>query len=312
MSFFNKFKNIIIVIALAIIIFYAGCIKRMHDTDKKIKLKVIEYNNSPTRLLPNDTIKIMSYNINGLPWPIRSGKKKAYEYIANELYNNRENGTGPGIVLIQEGFTNTVNTIIEKSGYKYVIKPINVLGILNSGLYILSDYPIVNAYEISYGTTIAGWDALANKGVLLFSIILPNGEKLNLINTHLNSVNSSGVSQEKSFLAQKKQLYIIDNNLKMIDRNDHTVFGGDFNIKTHQPNYEFMLSKLNVSDSYDDCLQNDDCDGANDKRHIDVVDHFLYESDTLEISDIRRTFLGGSTDFKLSDHSALVVTYKFK
>jgi hypothetical protein len=56
------------------------------------------------------TFSVMTYNVEGLPWPIRSGRGDKLKAIGRELAAMREKGVEPDVVLLQEGFRDEVGT----------------------------------------------------------------------------------------------------------------------------------------------------------------------------------------------------------
>src|SRR6478736_4561758 len=81
----------------------------------------------PTPFTPSGPIQpvelsVMTYNVEGLPWPVRAGRGSKLKAIGRELAVLRERGLEPDVVLLQEGFSDEVDDLIELSGYPYVAK----------------------------------------------------------------------------------------------------------------------------------------------------------------------------------------------
>ena len=205
-------------------------------------------------------ISILTYNVAGLPWPLRKDRKAALYAIGDDLSLMHEQGRAPDIVLIQEGFSQHMAEMIRRSGYSYYAKgpsrrdradesqsivPSGFLQsgqfakgekagkILNSGLYVLSKWPIrTQLREPFFKGACAGFDCAANKGLLWVEIDVPGMPGyLQVMTTHLNSHRSSGVSQDRSLQAHNLQIVQI---AKFIERHlmpeQPLIFGGDFNI----------------------------------------------------------------------------------
>ena len=68
------------------------------------------------------TFSVMTYNVEGLPWPVRKGRGQALKAIGGELAAMRAAGRQPDVVLIQEGFRSEIWDLIDESGYPYVAR----------------------------------------------------------------------------------------------------------------------------------------------------------------------------------------------
>ena len=208
------------------------------------------------------TFSVLIYNIAGLPWPVKSGRAERLALIADKFARLREEGRAPNLVLLQEAFMEESRDIIHAGGYRnYVAGPQaadvvegaspkaspeflrdrrNWRGetwgkVMNSGLYILSDFPIVAAHKTAFPRLdCAGWDCLANKGVMMARIRIPGVPfAIDVANTHMNSKGpSSGVDLGRTSAAQKLQL---DTLHDLVERNSHAarplIVAGDFNLK---------------------------------------------------------------------------------
>ncbi len=67
-------------------------------------------------------LSVMSYNVAGLPWPVKAGRGEALKRIGDELAKMRAAGTEPDVILIQEGFRKEIGDLIDRSGYPYVAR----------------------------------------------------------------------------------------------------------------------------------------------------------------------------------------------
>jgi endonuclease/exonuclease/phosphatase family metal-dependent hydrolase len=204
-------------------------------------------------------LSVLTYNIHGMPWPFAKERDDAYEQIEDRLSAMRGDGRQPHIVLLQEAFTNRAREIGKNAGYAYVVdgpsssqageavdlgvntafardasftKGETVGKYLGSGLQILSDYPILSMRRAAFPSfACAGYDCLANKGVLLVTIRIPGQtEPVTIVTTHMNSKRASGVSEARSAEAYQMQAkalnrFVGDNR----DEASPIIFGGDFN-----------------------------------------------------------------------------------
>jgi endonuclease/exonuclease/phosphatase family metal-dependent hydrolase len=219
-------------------------------------------------------ISVLTYNVEGLPWPLRQNRAPRLDEITRRLGAMRADGTAPHIVLLQEAFTNTAVRIGPRAGYaNYVRGPgagmrrpptseeaeRELVGrrkrskgegfpqFMPSGLYILSDFPILAATRQPFRSReCAGFDCLSNKGLVHARVAVPGvPEPVDVINTHLNSRGSTGVSEQRSLLAHRLQ---VDESTRFIETyrapGNPLVFGGDFNMRNAPDRYErFALRK---------------------------------------------------------------------
>src|SRR5204862_8341823 len=59
------------------------------------------------------TLSVMTYNVEGLPWPVRRGRGSQLKAIGEQLAALRARGLQPDVVLLQEGFRSEVADLIE-------------------------------------------------------------------------------------------------------------------------------------------------------------------------------------------------------
>ena len=225
-------------------------------------------------------LRVLSYNINGLPAPLKKGKKPHYARIAEVLKERRANGTQPHIVLIQEAFDGKSDIVAETTGYKYVLKgpgrkdeskrgdahwvqktrkayasfsdPQKFMG---SGLLILSDYPIIDARHKAFNSDeCAGFDCMSNKSILLARIEVPGlGRPLDIVNSHFNSRRAAKAPKKAAFKAHSRQT----NTLKWFLEKTHTgnpvIVAGDFNTKEER-RYSYFKETIGFKDAGVECL----------------------------------------------------------
>lgn len=289
-----------------------------HSSENTIqKVPVMEFN-------------MMSYNVNGLPWPLKKNKAPLFEEMARIIQEQRGRGAAPQVLVIQEGFRGDFKRFVENSGYKYVIKGPNSKkrregsgpskAIVNSGLYILSDFPITQTDFVVFGSECSGFDCYANKGVLYAQIDVPHVGLVDIFDTHLNSLGSSGTKPEAVYAAQLKQMQIASDFVNSkISTERPSLFGGDFNIKDNSPIYNNMLIALqpmyNVGQFCKAYPQNCELGEATPLEDLLLTtDHQYYKSggefDVFPFYAAKnmKSRLG---DRDLSDHPGLVVKYRF-
>ena len=219
-------------------------------------------------------LSVLTYNVEGLPWPAKTGRRGRLREIARQLGSMRKSGTAPDVVLLQEAFSDDAVRIGVRAGYRNFVRgPLagdkrppsseeaepelvnrrkrrkgeGVTRIVSSGLYILSDYPIVAVNRQPFRRReCAGSDCLSNKGILHARIAVPGvPDPIELFNTHLQSRGNAGVSEERSLLAHRLQ---VDETSRFIeemrDPRLPLIFGGDFNMRNAPARFErFELRK---------------------------------------------------------------------
>lgn len=211
--------------------------------------------------MPGDRLSVMSYNVHGLPWPLASDRPAAMVAIAARLRAMRIAHTQPGVVALQEAFGDDAKAIGRAAGYRYMavgpgvaapasfatstsdrkflaegsfLKGEGLGKRVDSGLVIFSDYPIVAVRRIVYPVC-AGYDCLANKGALAATIIAPGGRTVTVLDTHLNSGNSSGVGKPRRRYAHGRQIVQVAAFAAAIEAaGEPLLLAGDFNVG-HDP-----------------------------------------------------------------------------
>ena len=241
-------------------------------------------------------IDVLIYNVAALPWPIASDRTKALRLIGEELAAMRARGTEPDIVMIQEGFRRSIKYLIAASGYpnwvrgpltgdrmpnfsdrapeefrneRYFWKGERIGKIMDGGLYVLSNWPIrAKLAQPFYRHECAGFDCGSNKGMLLAQVDVPGMPgHLQIMTTHLNARNSTGVPQARSLKAHNLQIDHLDEG---IDSNwngvDPYIFGGDFNVKEARERLDYITSPRSKTEKPVEIVHHyctvvvDDCD----------------------------------------------------
>lgn len=212
---------------------------------------------------------VLTYNVEGLPWPIASGRPANLAAIGDRLKDLRSRGQAPHVVVLQEAFTTDAQAIGRAAGYRYVVNgpsadhapPADVPAdaivaksafaaaarwwsgetegkMLGSGLQLLSDYPIVAIRRMVFpATDCAGYDCLANKGAMLVRVAVPGlATPVDIVTTHLNSRTASGVAKARADQAYARQVDMMTSFVERArDPRNPLIVAGDFNMgKTPQ------------------------------------------------------------------------------
>jgi endonuclease/exonuclease/phosphatase family metal-dependent hydrolase len=209
---------------------------------------------------PSAPLSMLTYNIAGLPWPIATGRPRALARIAGRLAALRRAGRQPHIVLLQEAFTAEAAAIARDAGYAHAAfgpdrglrTPVAAgpgdIAYLNagrwdrgeqigkrvgSGLVILSDYPIVAVERMAFPDfACAGFDCLANKGVLIAHLAVPGVDRpVAVVDTHLNARGAAGVPIARTLRAYARQAGLMAGFVAaQVPRDRMLLIGGDMNI----------------------------------------------------------------------------------
>jgi endonuclease/exonuclease/phosphatase family metal-dependent hydrolase len=294
-------------------------------------------------------ISVLIYNVWGLPWPMKANSLDSMQKIGKILGEMRAAGTGPDIVLLQEAFTMKSQPILELSGYPNIVggpargdasaklsteeaaefvkgrrywKGEKLGKWLNAGLAILSNFPIEEKFARPFPRrACAGYDCLANKGILLAAIHIPGvPEPIEIFTTHMNSKKASGVPPERYTAAHEFQADEVRDYLfaEINDDRRALIAGGDFNTRNDRGRLAYL-----TGNTYDPivryyCTQSED--------RCDVRISFDGDEPWLDTQDLQAFFPGKRIDVipiaiealfdepvdgkMLSDHDAYLVEYR--
>lgn len=242
---------------------------------------------SPTEL------SVLTYNIEGLPWPARSGRGEDLSRIADQLQALRKQGRQPHVVLFEEAFSRKARAIAHEAGYRYIAdgpaasdsgapatsiadRAFNAAARFfagekwgkwrGSGLRIASDYPILAVKRMAYATC-AGMDCLANKGAVLVTIAVPGvSQPVAIVDTHLNSRRAARVSVDRSFYAYQRQVDALSDFVRAnVPAGMPFIVAGDFNAGQEPRRRDYLLhraaawrSDMPVKAALETCLREGD------------------------------------------------------
>ncbi len=182
-------------------------------------------------------------------------------------------GRAPDVVLFQEVFSRAAVRAVLDSGYPDVIggprrtqcaieraaavrpgkrRPTKgELGIrfTGAGLVIASRYQVITATSDAYSRrTCAGFDCLANKGVVIARIQIPGAPvPIDIANTHMNAQMASKVRPERHLAAHRFQVQELDLFLQHHhDPAGPLTLGGDFNMRGSADRFDFFRSQISL------------------------------------------------------------------
>ena len=292
-------------------------------------------------------LKVLTYNIEGLGFPARRGRSQYLRQIAVRLDAMHAEGTGPDIVLFQEMFSGAAKKAVaatdfpaiapgpkrttrsfeatrEKLPGKKKLKRGEIgVRFQGSGLAIASRYPIMFSDMRAYGArSCAGFDCLANKGIMLAQIYIPGlPTPIDVYDTHLNSRGASKAPENRNLAAHDRQALEASEFIDSThDDNYPVIFGGDFNMRHSEPRWENFTRYQSLSlvhrvcaDKSSGCEVRMSWDG--DEPWMDTQDlQFFLGGGATSIRPIRvEAVFDGSPDSPvLSDHDGFMVTYRIE
>eukprot|EP01128_Nolandella_sp_AFSM9_P003357 TRINITY_DN1437_c0_g1_i2.p1 TRINITY_DN1437_c0_g1~~TRINITY_DN1437_c0_g1_i2.p1 ORF type:complete len:301 (+),score=67.68 TRINITY_DN1437_c0_g1_i2:69-971(+) len=259
-------------------------------------------------------VKILSQNMN------------SHYYVTHAYYKREERINGLiehlndyDVVGLQEMFT--LNTYFNVAGeelrtrvtnawkHKHVVvsDPAPVFQ-QDCGLVILSKYPIVDSQTLFYAkrspTEVFSW-----KGALWAKIALPNGQFLEIINTHLDAHTAY---MRKTQIAELSQVFI---QAKGELQNRQVLAMGDWNVSS-------VNTDKSLTQEYRDLVSTLKLTALRDKYYIAheptyfrrpfCLDHFFFSS---RLNVLPQTFaklrLKSSQQVDISDHNGITVTIQF-
>lgn len=304
----------------------------------------------PLAQAPVGQFDLMTYNVKGLPWPIARDRPEDLAAIGAQLANMRLAGRQPQVVVLQEAFVDEAKRIGMLGGYRYVLNgngaddakavlnPIDAryaaaadwtrgegpAPVLDSGLVILSDYPIVRHARMAFPQgACAGFDCLAAKGVLVAWIALPgHAEPVAVATTHLNSRTSAGVPNARSDIAFAWQWRALRAFLaRELSAGDAAIFAGDVNFAgSAVREVSALAAGLALPDGRDavaetlaaNAVATRDLSEAREVRAANT-DRQLYRSSAairLTAASLAIHFPETATADPLSDHPGFVIRYR--
>ena len=293
------------------------------------------------------TLKVLTYNIEGLGFPARKGRGPELAQIASHLAAMRAAGTGPNVILFQEMFSGAAKKAVLDSGYPAIAPgPRRTtlpsqstreklpgkakitrgeagIRLQGSGLAIASRYPIVTTELRAYGArSCAGIDCLANKGIMLARVYIPGlPTPVDFYDTHMNSRGASKAPAARHLAAHDRQALEAS---EFIDRTHDdafpVIFGGDFNMRKSAERWEnftryqpMTLVHRVCNDAAFGCDVKMSWDG--DAPWMDTQDlQFYYGGSPVTVRPIRveAVFDGSPGSPQLSDHDGYMVTYRLQ
>jgi endonuclease/exonuclease/phosphatase family metal-dependent hydrolase len=290
------------------------------------------------------TLDVLTYNVEGLQWPARSGRAPELARIGQALRTLRAQGRAPDVVMFQEVFSPAAIRAVKHSGYPYMIggpsrtasstdtaadarregRPRPTKGeigfrLTGSGLVIASRWPVTFAARDAYSRkTCAGFDCLSNKGIVFLRIAVPGvPTPVEIANTHMNAQKASKVSLERHRAAHRYQ----SEELALFLERQHVqqaplILGGDFNMRRSTERFVAFRSRIPFAQVHEYCAPPDRCDVRmswdGDAPWMDTQDlQFFVSGNKVRVTPqrVEAMFDGSPESPQLSDHDGLRVVY---
>jgi len=255
--------------------------------------------------LATNHLDLITYNVFGLPFPIKLKHKKRFKLIARSL-----NALSSDIIALQETFSKHSKRLARLDNFPYVAygNPPKKFQFIDSGLITLSRYPILRIKRLVFKAC-TGFDCFSRKGALLTTIKVPNIGEVDIYNTHLNA----GKNKKVKYI-QLEQLYQF---IEKYSFNRPAVVLGDFNITPESDYYNYLMDSLPLTESYFEyARQNSSIDQngytyikkslikkkIKSKRKLDYI-FYLFSSGQLIYPEYSKVIYDGSHDEnQYSDH----------
>ena len=176
-----------------------------------------------TKINTGSKINIVTYNIQKLPWKLKSLKPLV------KLFDTGD------IILLQECFHEAFESLRKLFPSHYICRAkLSCYRLINCGLVIMSKYPLEDIIFYPFkNSNCFSTDYLCEKG-LLSGVIKFNNKKIRIINTHLQA--SYTKYYDSYTIKQCNELFKFIYKIK----EPYYVLGGDFNI-----DYKDLLNNLN-------------------------------------------------------------------
>lgn len=289
-------------------------------------------------------LDVLTYNVEGLSWPARSGRAPYLKEIAARLNALRARGEAPDIILFQEVFSKAAVRTVETLDYPSMVagparserrprrdgpslpgsrRPHRgELGfkLFTGGLVTVAEYPVVGAEAQPFPRrSCAGFDCLANKGVLSAELAVPGlPGTIMIFNTHMNSQRASRVPARRHHAAHAEQVRSMAELVASVPLNRPVIFGGDFNMRHSELRFDTFQALQPLELVHRRCMEeNGDCDVRmswdGDAPWMDTQDLQLFSpGDRVSIRPVRveAMFDDGPSGPRLSDHDGFRVLYE--
>lgn len=184
-------------------------------------------------------ISLLSFNIWALPGFLGVDRNARIQALGETL-------KAYDLVALQEAFTEDVTQLKTLAGFQHHVKPPrNSSFKMNSGLYVLSRFPVLKTEFRAFGRC-TGKDCLVNKGVLLVRVSHPELGPLDLYTTHFQSGQSESSEKIRAEDNNQQLETLLNQNLGPFP----VILAGDFNFHPDQLAYRDLNSRFPLMDTF--------------------------------------------------------------
>jgi len=180
-------------------------------------------------------LKLVTYNIWGLPAWMTGARSGRYQRIARELER-----LDPDIILLQEAWTARARESVPADNRWWMARAAGQRTFFQQcGLVTLSKFPIIGGefYPFSHETFP---DSIVNKGFLKVTLLLPDGRVINIWNVHLQD--------GKALKTRRLQIQELVTQVQAAaDGQVADLVGGDFNCTPESAMFRELESALGPS-----------------------------------------------------------------
>jgi endonuclease/exonuclease/phosphatase family metal-dependent hydrolase len=218
--------------ALVLAIQTSGCISH-RPAPLLIERQAREPEGSQTRA--ELQLKVLTFNIWGLPSWMTGARRGRYPQIARELQR-----LDPDIILLQEAWTAKARKAAPQDGRWSIARAAGQHTFFQQcGLVTLSKFPVVGGEFYPFSRA-SFPDRFVRKGVLKVTVRLPGGRLLNVWNVHLQDGGTIAV--------QRSQIRELLSHVEAAqDRQIADLVGGDFNCTPESPLWRELQNALGPS-----------------------------------------------------------------
>lgn len=286
------------------------------------------------------TLKVMTYNVEGLPPPARTGRRRFLIEIRDRINALIAENKAPDILVVQEMFSDEAIAILKGIAYPNFIygptrfdlrgasfKAVRMAGmdvpiskLQPSGLAIFSRYPIRERRKRPFRFfSCAGLDCLANKGGLMARVSIP-GVPVPLIiaTTHMNAQDVSKVPEKMHLRAHHQQTEELADLLDDFGTQEPIIVAGDFNMRHAPRRFKLFAQKIGFSSAHAYCKRQpgrclSDVPLTHPAPWMTTQDLQFYnatKSVNLQPQRLELKFRTFVPEERLSDHSAQLVTWR--
>ena len=243
----------------------------------------------PTRA---QELRLLAWNVYMLPPPIKLSKQKERTRLQLKLL--REQVEHNDVLVLTEAFQSRYKKkLLKELGEFYPHHIIQKrkgglfqLKFMSSGVVILSKYPLRQLGQVYYKECAIA-DCLASKGAMLVELTLDNGNRVQILGTHMQSGKSEKILRARS--AQVQQVRALLDEFR--EAGVPQIVAGDLNMDSNiEPEFELMRRELGLeplaqSMQYANTIaETVDCFGKKYKGNHENLDHILLRPNQAEVS----------------------------